>query len=89
VCDLHQAILRLGDVLGLYRSQPTEWLEKLKLNGLKKLGITAKEIEDLIQQRLQARAEKDFSRSDEIRIELDEKGILLLDTREGTSWKLK
>ncbi len=89
VRDLHQTILRLGDVLGLYRSQPREWLEKVKLSGLKKLDITAEEIEELIQQRLQARAEKDFARGDEIRIELDEKGILLLDSREGTSWKLK
>jgi len=89
VRDLHQTILRLGEVLGLYRSQPTEWLEKVKLTGLKKLGITAEEIESLIQQRLQARSEKDFARSDEIRKELDEKGILLLDSRDGTSWKLK
>jgi cysteinyl-tRNA synthetase len=89
VRDLHQTILRLGEVLGLYRSQPTQWLEKVKLAGLKKLDITAEEIEELIQQRLQARAEKDFSRSDEIRAELDERGILLLDSREGTSWKLK
>ena len=89
VRDLHQTILRLGEVLGLYRSQPTQWLEKVKLAGLKKLDITAEEIEELIQQRLQARAEKDFARGDEIRAELDERGILLLDSREGTSWKLK
>jgi cysteinyl-tRNA synthetase len=89
VRDLHQTILRLGEVLGLFRSQPTEWLEKVKLAGLKKLDIMAEEIEELIQQRLQARAEKDFARGDEIRDELDNKGILLLDTREGTSWKLK
>jgi len=89
VRDLHQTILRLGEVLGLYRSQPAKWLEKVKLAGLKKLDITAEEIEELIRQRLQARAEKDFARGDEIRLELDTKGILLLDTREGTSWKLK
>ncbi len=89
VRDLHQTILRLGEVLGLYRSQPAKWLEKVKLAGLKKLDITVEEIEELIRQRLQARAEKDFARGDEIRLELDTKGILLLDTREGTSWKLK
>ena len=89
VRDLHQTILWLGEVLGLFRSQPTEWLEKVKFAGLKKLDITAEVIEELIQQRLQARAEKDFARGDEIRIQLDNKGILLLDTREGTSWKLK
>jgi len=89
VQDLHATILRLGSVLGLYRSQPTEWLDKVKLAGLLKLDITQEKIEDLIEQRLQARAEKNFSRGDEIRIELEEKGILLLDTREGTTWRLK
>jgi cysteinyl-tRNA synthetase len=89
VQDLHRTMTRLGEVLGLFRSQPTEWLERVKRTGLKKLDISAEEIEALIQQRLQARADKDFTRSDEIRLELDKKGILLLDSREGTSWKLK
>ncbi|MFK5926110.1 MAG: cysteine--tRNA ligase [Desulfuromusa sp.] len=89
VNDLHTTILRLGAVLGLYRSQPTEWLEKVKLAGLRKLDITQEKIEALIDQRLQARAEKDFSRGDEIRSELEAKGILLLDTRAGTGWRLK
>lgn len=89
VCDLHATILRLGEVLGLYRSQPTEWLEKVKLAGLKKLEITEEEIVDFIEQRLQARSGKDFARADEIRGELEAKGILLLDTREGTNWRLK
>ncbi len=89
VRDLHATILRLGEVLGLYRSQPTEWLEKVKLAGLKKLEITGEEIVDLIEQRLQARSGKDFARGDEIRGELEARGILLLDTREGTNWRLK
>ncbi len=89
VRGLHATILRLGEVIGLYRSQPTEWLEKVKLAGLAKLDITREEIENFIEQRLQARAEKDFTRGDEIRAELEEKGILLLDTREGTHWRLK
>lgn len=89
VRDLHATILRLGEVIGLYRSQPAEWLEKVKLAGLATLEITQEEIAGLIKQRLQAREEKDFARGDEIRAELEVKGILLLDTREGTNWRLK
>jgi cysteinyl-tRNA synthetase len=89
VLDLDATILRLGEVIGLYRSQPTEWLDKVKYAGLKKLEITQEQIEGLIEKRLQARAEKDFACGDEIRGELEAKGILLLDTREGTSWRLK
>ena len=45
------------------------------------------EIEDLIQQRVDAKKNKDFKRADEIRQELLEKGIVLEDTRQGTKWK--
>ncbi len=89
VRDLHATILRLGEVLGLFRSVPAVWLEKVRMAGLSRLEISQEEIEQLIQERLTARQEKNFARGDEIRDELDARGILLLDTREGTSWKLK
>lgn len=41
----------------------------------------------MIEERQQARKEKDFARADEIRDELLEKGIILKDTREGVKWK--
>ena len=44
-------------------------------------------VQGLIEDREQARRERDFDRADEIRKELEEKGILLEDTREGTRWK--
>jgi cysteinyl-tRNA synthetase len=90
VRDLHATILNLGQrVLGLFLSEPTAWLERFKLAGLDKLGITASEIEEQIAARLQARKDKDFAKSDEIRDALEESGIELHDSREGTSWKLK
>jgi cysteinyl-tRNA synthetase len=89
VRDLRATVLKLGDVLGIYNSDPASWLEKVKLAGLAKLDITADQIEAQIQARLQARAEKDFAKSDEIRDALADAGIELLDSREGTSWKLK
>ncbi|WP_238046275.1 cysteine--tRNA ligase [Enterococcus mundtii] len=45
------------------------------------------EIEQLIEERTQARKNRDFSRSDEIRDQLKEKGILLDDTPQGTRWR--
>lgn len=45
-------------------------------------------IESKIAEREQARGEKDFARSDAIRDELAESGIELIDTPEGTKWKL-
>jgi cysteinyl-tRNA synthetase len=90
VRDLHEVILRLGhQVLGLFLSEPAEWLEKVKLAGLAQLDITLAEIDEQIEARLQARKQKDFAKSDEIRDALAERGIELLDSREETSWKLK
>lgn len=45
------------------------------------------EIEQLIIERNQARAEKDFARSDEIRDLLKAEGIILEDTAQGTRWR--
>ena len=45
------------------------------------------EIEDLIEQRKQARQARDFARSDQIRDQLADKGIILEDTKDGVRWK--
>ena len=52
-------------------------------------GITDAEVEGLIEERAQARRAKNFKRSDEIRGELLERGIVLEDTKEGVRWKRK
>ena len=46
-------------------------------------------IESLIAERAMAKREKNFARADEIRQELDEMGIVIKDTREGTVYTLK
>ncbi len=43
----------------------------------------------LIEQRNEARRKKDFKRSDEIRKELESKGIILEDTKDSTTWRRK
>ena len=48
-----------------------------------------KNIKELIKERNKARSEKDWDRADEIRKQLDEMGIILDDTPEGTVWKKK
>jgi cysteinyl-tRNA synthetase len=42
-----------------------------------------------IQERQKARELKDWTAADAIRKELDEKGVVLEDKKEGTSWKVK
>ena len=47
------------------------------------------DIEKLIEERIAARKNKDFARADEIRDELEAKGIILEDSRDGVHWKRK
>lgn len=54
---------------------------------VKKEEMLDADIEALIQERQNARKEKNFQRADEIRDELLAKGIILEDTREGVKWK--
>lgn len=47
----------------------------------------SEDVETLIAARNEARKNRDFKRSDEIRAELESKGIILEDTKGGTTWK--
>ena len=70
---LAEEIVRLSDICGLLVRKQAQILDE--------------EIENLIEERKQARKAKDFARADAIRSELLEKGIVLEDTREGVKWK--
>ncbi|WFE68423.1 cysteine--tRNA ligase [Thiomicrospira sp. R3] len=50
-------------------------------------GLSDQAIADLIAQRTQARTDKNWARSDEIRDELLAQGIELLDSKERTTWR--
>ena len=47
------------------------------------------EIEELVRKRNEARRNRDFATSDKLRKELDDRGVLIEDTREGTRWRRK
>lgn len=68
-----QTFDRLMTVLGLPLAEETDLLDE--------------DVEALIEERLEARRNRDFKRADEIRDELKEKGIILEDTAQGTRWK--
>jgi len=55
----------------------------------KETGISDSEVEGLIAERVAAKQNRDFQRSDQIRNQLLEAGIILEDTKEGTRWKRK
>ena len=74
-------------VLSLYDKVLHDLLAVFGLDLEDKSNSIDQEIEALIEERRQARANKDFARSDAIRDQLKEQGILLDDTPQGTVWK--
>ena len=51
-------------------------------------GIDAKQIDGLVADRTAARARKDFKESDRIRDELAAMGVVIKDSKEGTTWEI-
>ena len=77
-----RVMIRLGDILGILQQNPDAFFQA-DTGG----ELTAADIEAKIQARADARKAKDFAGADRIRDELAEQGIILDDSREGTSWR--
>ncbi len=80
---LGAALRRMGDVLGLLQEDPETWLRGDSADD----GLDDAEIETLIAQRAQAKAEKNWAEADRIRDQLQQAGIVLEDGPGGTTWR--
>jgi cysteinyl-tRNA synthetase len=56
---------------------------------LTRQGLTDAAIDALVAERTQAKKQRNFSRADQIRNELAEKGVVLEDSKDGVRWKRK
>jgi len=57
--------------------------------GVSSNGIPDEEVNRLIEERNAAKKARDFARSDAIRKQLSEAGIVVEDTKDGIRWKRK
>jgi len=73
---------RLAGMLGLLQQEPDAFLKGEDKEG----ELSSDQIEALIVKRAEAKANKDYAESDRIRDELAGQGIILKDSREGTTW---
>lgn len=76
-------ILVVTETLGILQEDPDAWFQGQAEQGE---GLSAAEIEDLIQQRNDAKKARNFAEADAVRDKLKANGILIQDTREGTRW---
>jgi cysteinyl-tRNA synthetase len=75
------ASLRL---LGFLSESAAEWKGRKQQAS----GVDVKQVDGLIAERTAARARKDFKESDRIRDELAAMGVVIKDSKEGTTWEI-
>ena len=73
--ELLELLKRFDTVLNIFGDEQREMLDS--------------EVQNLIDERQEARRRRDFARGDEIRDELAGRGIILEDTKDGVRWKRK
>jgi cysteinyl-tRNA synthetase len=87
VLRVKAALIELGGVLNIFQRTPEDWNSALM--KAKNIGLSDKEIKEKISEREKARQDKDWDRADRIRKELEAKGVILEDKKDGTAWKIK
>lgn len=81
----YSTLRHLTNILGLVQHNVDDFLRSDI--GQEALGLSESEIEELIQQRVDAKKAKDFTKADSIRQNLLDQGVVLEDTRQGTLWR--
>lgn len=81
VLPLAALLRKLGGILGILQGEPEAFLK----SGA---NVDADWIQSMIDQRIAARQNRDFAEADRIRDELTSRGVILEDSREGTTWRM-
>ncbi len=91
LCDSFlKSLEKIHSVLGCYGTDAEGFFSRNQQKAISETGINETEILALIAERKEARKNKNFKRSDEIRDELLAKNILLKDKPDGTTeWSVK
>lgn len=82
----------LQSVFGITLETPENFLNENRARKLKRWGLTAaesSEIDERVKERDLARASKNFAEADRLRKVLEDKGVLVMDSADGTSWTLR
>ena len=79
----------VGKLLGLLTGSPEKIRQEIFNIKKTELELDVGKIECLINDRNEARKNKNWGRADECRDELTQMGVVLEDTSQGTEWKIK
>ena len=82
-------IVKLYNIMGLFKEDVQGLIDDLKNKYINKLGLDVAEIERKIEERATAKLEKNYELADRLRNELDQNGIILNDSKDGTNWDIR
>ena len=78
-----------GKSMALFQEEPSGFLRTLDDLLLANRKLHRDKIDALVTERIEARSQKNYEKSDRIRDQLNQLGIELRDTQEGTFWEVK
>jgi len=77
---------QVARILGCFGDDADVWLQRRRDRRAQQAGLDLGRVESLLAERRQARAAKDWARSDAIRDELAALGLVVKDGPAGTTW---
>jgi cysteinyl-tRNA synthetase len=87
VIKTRDLLTEVGSVLNIFNKTPEEWY--MSLMKVKKIEFSEEALLRKITERQEARKQKEWATADAIRKELEVKGIILEDKKDGTAWKVR
>ncbi len=78
----------LATELGLGGDDVVAFLGRIRARRTAARGLTEADVDRMIQERIAARAAKDFAKADSVRQALADKGVELMDSPSGTTWRI-
>ena len=86
--DYLKLLAFFGKTLGILQDKPSSHVAAQKLTVLNDSGVSETELQSLIAQRTRARQSKDYQLADQIRAQLQNKGIELQDYTDRSDWSV-
>ena len=84
-----EKVLKVSEPLGIFREDPEDFISKIRNKYISLKGINVDEVNNLVLSRQNAKNDKNYAKADQIRNELDQKGIIIQDIGDRAEWDIK
>lgn len=86
---IYTKILEVSNLLGIFLEEPKVFISEMKEKYIKLNNIDIKEVNELMNLRQEAKSQKNYELSDELKAKLDKLGIIVHDSQFGSEWDIK